>query len=247
MKSDIKILDILAYYLSEFDSGAFSFLGYDTQSKGFDNLSKVFGCKSSYIRRLRDEYDVVTNSTRHGQRNRPPRKRVLETKARLQTYSFEELSEMILAFIENAHSDSVKWNEDIQTSKTVETTEMSEQNIEQIINYTDSNARLKITNSSHSVRVYNTSIVRQLKKLYGGKCQLCAQTVEIKSKTVDISEAHHIEYFSSSQNNNAGNLIIVCPNCHALIHKLNPRFDNTSLKFVFEDNYEMPVRINYHL
>lgn len=245
--SDQKILDIIAYYLSEFDSKAFSFLGYENQSKGFDGLSAIFGCKSSYIRRLRDEYDVVTNSKRKGQRNRPPRKRILDTKERFQSVSFEELSEMISAFIENALSNSADSPVDVPITSEVDACKLSEQNIEQILNFSDPDAHIKISSSQHKVRIYSTSIIRQLKKLYGGKCQLCGFGIEVQGKPVDITEAHNIDYFSSSENNNSRNLLIVCPNHHALIHKLNPSFDRETLCYVFEGGHEIPVILNYHL
>ena len=68
-----KVMDIIAYYLSEFDKRAFDEFGFETQTKGFDDIAALFGKKGSYLRRLRDEYDVTTSSFRRGQCNRPPR------------------------------------------------------------------------------------------------------------------------------------------------------------------------------
>lgn len=72
-----KVMDIIAYYLSEFDRRAFDEFGFETQTKGFREMAALFGKKGSYLRRLRDEYDVVTNSFRRGQCNRPPRPRII--------------------------------------------------------------------------------------------------------------------------------------------------------------------------
>lgn len=57
-----KVFDILAYYLSEYDTEAFKELGFRTQTEGFESLASLYGKKGSYLRRLRDEYDVVTNA-----------------------------------------------------------------------------------------------------------------------------------------------------------------------------------------
>lgn len=77
-----KIMDIIAYYLSEYNIRAFEELGFHTQNKGFEEIAATFEKKSSYLRRLRDEYDAVTNSYRRGQCNRPPRLRVVQTEVR---------------------------------------------------------------------------------------------------------------------------------------------------------------------
>ena len=96
------------------------------------------------------------------------------------------------------------------------------------------------------VRVYNTSIIKQLKRLYGGCCQLCGKNA-FDEFNVDISEAHHIAHFSDSQNNDSSNIIILCPNHHRLVHKLNPKFDSERGCFVFSDNSELRIEIDFHL
>ena len=63
----------------------------------------------------------------------------------------------------------------------------------------------------------------------------------------DISEAHHIAYFSDSQNNDSSNIIILCPNHHRLIHKLNPKFDYNRGCFVFSENSELRIELDFHL
>ena len=101
-----KVMDIIAYYLSEFDRRAFDEFGFETQTKGFREMAALFGKKGSYLRRLRDEYDVVTNSFRRGQCNRPPRPRIIQTTDYLKQFSFEELTEIVRAFFENARLDN---------------------------------------------------------------------------------------------------------------------------------------------
>ena len=63
-------MDIIAYYLSEFDAKAFETLGFTSQAKGFEKIASLFDKGGNYLRRLRDEYDVVTSSSRRGQCNR---------------------------------------------------------------------------------------------------------------------------------------------------------------------------------
>lgn len=238
-----KILDIIAYYLSEFDMRAFEALGFHTQAEGFESIASAFGKKSSYLRRLRDEYDVVTNSTRMGQRNREPRTRIIETKNHLTTFSFSELTEIVRAFIDNSLS-----GECIDERGVLELSEnpLTEVELETILNFKDSRATIKVKPTDSKIRIYNTSIIKQLKKLYGGCCQLCGQH-PMPNHDVDICEAHHIAYFSETQNNDASNIIVVCPNHHRLLHKLNPVFDPEYGRFHFEDGKNIEIKFDLHL
>lgn len=238
-----KILDIIAYYLSEFDMRAFETLGFHTQAQGFESIASAFGKKSSYLRRLRDEYDVVTNSTRKGQRNREPRTRIVETKNHLASFSFDELTEIVKAFIDNTiPSEYVEENGALDAVEN----SLSEAELESILNFKDHGASIKVKTTDSRVRIYNTSIIKQLKKLYGGRCQLCGQS-PMPNHNVDICEAHHIAYFSETQNNDTSNIIIVCPNHHRLIHKLNPAFDPENGCFQFEDGKTMGIKFDLHL
>ena len=238
-----KILDIIACYLSEYDMRAFESLGYETQAKGFAMIAPEFGKSANYLRRLRDEYDVVTASTRKGQRNRAPRARIIETQRYLVGFSFEELTEIVKAFIANTVpvvSEGISME-----TETVESN-LPEADIETILNFNDTGATVRIKSSDNKVRVYNTAIISQLKKLYGGRCQLCGER-PFKSFGADICEAHHISYFSKSHNNDTSNLIIVCPNHHRLIHKLDPVYDSIAGCFKFKNGDIMDIVFDLHL
>lgn len=240
-----KLLDIIAYYLSEYDLNAVSKLGYTSRNEAFQKISVLFGKKGNYLKRLRDEYDVVTSSTRRGQCNRSPRKRIVETTTHLKGFSFDEITEIITAIIENA-SNSQPVNIDDLAVPEYSTCDLTEEEIEHIINFKDSDAGIKITDGQTAKRVYNTSIIKQLKRLYKGNCQICACN-PVNTHSVDISEVHHINYFSVSHNNDSDNLIVLCPNHHRLIHKLNPVFNSTTHSFVLADGSKLKIALDYHL
>ena len=63
--------------------------------------------------------------------------------------------------------------------------------------------------------VRNTKLVRMLKKEYDDRCQICGYKVELKGR--NYSEGHHLRPLGTPHNGPdiAGNIIIVCPNCHA--------------------------------
>lgn len=234
-----KIMDIIAYFLSEYDIRAVNALGYHTRTETFRKIATKFDKKETYLKRLRDEYDIVTSSVWNGQRNRPPRQRIIDTQNSLIGFSFDELLLIVKALLDNFTN--------IENCNMVldeyNINGFTEEEIENLINFKDVDAKIKKIYTTSNQRVYNTSIIMQLKKLYKGKCQLCGY----RPFDVDISEVHHIAYFSESNNNNATNLIVLCPNHHRKIHKLNPRFDYKSLSFLYDNGTVDKIRLNYHL
>lgn len=241
MATSFDSMDIIAYYLSEYDMNAFKRLGFDSQALGFKSISNVFGRKDSYLRRLRDEYDVITSSHRNGQKNRPPRPRIVQAKTYLSGYSFDELSCIVESLIINA-SPVINVESNAEIVK-----DLTEEEIERIINAKDNSSRIEYRSSAtKSVRIYDRSIISGLKALYKGQCQLCS-CLPLSTFDCDISEAHHIEFFSETQNNDASNIIIVCPNHHRIIHKLNPVFNKEKLEYVFPDETILKIKLNYHI
>lgn len=228
-----KVLDIIAYFLSKYNMDAFSALGYPSQRKGFIGIAEAFGRKESYLRRLRDEYDVVTGSYRNGQCNRPPRQNIVDITKYLDKFSYNELLQLVQTFIDNSSQEMR--DSDLMDGQTADMGNLKEEEMEYILNFKDPNAGIKEKYVLYKGRIYNTSIVKQLKILYQGKCQICGEQ-PFKEKNINISEVHHIRYFSLSCNNDIDNLIVLCPNHHRLIHKLNPEFDfekkNSSIRMV---------------
>ena len=117
---------------------------------------------------------------------------------------------------------------------------------EHILNFSDPSAKIVYSTYNGNKRVYNRSIIVQLKKLYRGCCQICGNN-PVAEFEEDISEAHHIEYFSITQNNDSDNIIILCPNHHKLIHKLKPVFDPDKLTFSVGNEDVLFVKLDYHL
>jgi ABC-type taurine transport system ATPase subunit len=78
-------------------------------------------------------------------------------------------------------------------------------------------------------------------------------------KAVDWSllKAHHIDYFTRSQNNDSTNIIIISPNYHRIIHKNNPHFNRKNqrptaerevkFQFEFQNGEVLRLKFNEHL
>ncbi len=97
------------------------------------------------------------------------------------------------------------------------------------------------------IEVYerDQSMVRQLKKMYEGKCQIC-NNLAFGGKFGSISEGHHIHLLSQGGADTLENLVLVCPNHHAAIHANNPVFDWSNLSFRFE-GMVIKIALNKHL
>ena len=125
---------------------------------------------------------------------------------------------------------------------------MKERSVENEIEYEieDKNSGIEKRLQIVKIRKLNRKIGENLKLLYGYRCQICGQVVGKKYGS-HIAEAHHIDYFVNSLNNDANNQMIVCPNHHSIIHDANPVFDRKRLLYRFDNGVEEVIRINKHL
>lgn len=76
------------------------------------------------------------------------------------------------------------------------------------INSNDASAKIKKCMGIQKSRLYNRKIPDGLKRLYGYRCQICGATATVMYG-VDVSEAHHIDPFTKSMNNNPKNIVIL--------------------------------------
>lgn len=245
MNATNKVLSIIAFYLSEYDMEAVTALGFRNRSEAINTISESLGSGNNYLKLRRDEFDALPDSasSRMGWRNRPPLKEVSEMAAYLHQFSFDELTEIVKSLLgkseEDAHINTVP-------PSLVNSENIDEEELEHIVNFTDPSASIIIKTTTGTQRVYNRSIVAQLKKLYRGCCQICGVNPAAEFG-LNICEAHHIDFFSESQNNDASNIIILCPNHHRLIHMLKLSFNSERLTFYAEGKEMLHVKLDYHL
>ena len=95
-------LSLVAYYLSKFDMQAVERLGYSNRSEAMRVISRELGSDNEYLKRRRDEFDVLTGSHRRGQCNRPPVPSVVEYHEQFKNISFEEFSGRVLQLLSDA-------------------------------------------------------------------------------------------------------------------------------------------------
>ena len=96
------------------------------------------------------------------------------------------------------------------------------------------------------IRKLSRAIGDNLKLVYRYRCQICGQYIG-ETYGSNLIHAHHIDYFVRSMNNNADNILIVCPNHHGIIHDKNPIFDRKSLTYTYPNGYREGLMLNEHL
>ena len=111
----------------------------------------------------------------------------------------------------------------------------------------DKKAGIKTSLRMQHVRQLDRSIGDSLKQLYDYRCQVTGERICEVYGNECIVEAHHIEYFTRSMNNDTENIIILSPTFHRIVHRYNPRFDHEGLCFEFENGVREAVRLDRHL
>lgn len=236
------ILQMFAYYLSKYDLEAVKALGCTSRSEAMHMISVAFYQENNYLKLRRDEYDVITGSHRKGWRNRKPTDTVLKYAAYYSRFSFEQLTEMAKGLLEGKEQINAIPTSEIQMLRN----RFDESEIEDIINYKDDRADNRIHNAVIKERILNRQIITSLKQLYRNRCQICGRTTMDKYG-VSIVEAHHIDPFSTSLNNDAINIMILCPNHHRLVHAAKATFDVETLTLHYANGYVEALNLNYHL
>lgn len=96
------------------------------------------------------------------------------------------------------------------------------------------------------IRKMNRKIGDNLKLLYEYQCQICGRKIGEEYST-HVAEAHHIDYFVRSLNNDADNQLILCPNHHGIIHNTDPTFDRRRKIYLYPNGFREGLRLNKHL
>ena len=118
--------------------------------------------------------------------------------------------------------------------------------LEAQLSLTDEGAGYQLKEGIRKIRKLNRLIGENLKELYDYRCQICGRRIGEEYGAL-IAEAHHIDYFVHSLNNDAQNQMILCPNHHSIIHETNPSFDREKKAYVFPNGRVEKLLLNKHL
>jgi hypothetical protein len=123
---------------------------------------------------------------------------------------------------------------------------LSEEEFESFVPRYDEGAGIREISRIQRIRQLDRSIGDSLKRLYGYRCQMTGEYIG-QEQGVFVVEAHHIDPFTKSMNNDTSNILILSPNYHRIVHKANPEFRRSDLSFVFPNGLTEKVKLNLHL
>lgn len=101
---------VVAYYLSKFDTAAYSNLGYNTQNETHLRVGQMLGVNPNSVKNMRDEFDPIHNNKRAGWYQRPLRPSRARVAESFQDLSEEEMRDIVLEILtsqNNSFSDSL--------------------------------------------------------------------------------------------------------------------------------------------
>lgn|SRR5574341_207626 len=91
----------------------------------------------------------------------------------------------------------------------------------------------------------NKNLVEELQTIYSGKCQIC-QWNPMDYYAKQLCQGHHLQWLSRGGRDEIRNMVLVCPNHHSAIHKLDAPLDYSDLSFDFRTHREM-LQLKTHL
>ncbi len=89
-------------------------------------------------------------------------------------------------------------------------------------------------------------VAAELRETYAGRCQVCEYDPRIRYAQ-EICHVHHVVWLSRGGENDRSNLMVLCPNHHAIVHRDDAPFDYDSLTFSFANGKVEALRLNLHL
>lgn len=138
---------------------------------------------------------------------------LIESGSKIYPYDSEYINSHIISKGHNALMKCLKGK--IETAKI--DVEETDSDIDDFM--ADSSEEIVTRSRKAIVRILNrqAKLSKRLKALYKGRCQICGFTF-LKNTGGYFSEAHHIIPLGKKGSDNIKNMIILCANCHRIMH-----------------------------
>lgn len=135
----------------------------------------------------------------------------------------------------------------IKTDEDVEEDLLNQDTSPKLAELDDEGVDQEVKERIFKIRKRNNKIVKELKKLYGGKCQITGETMTFKKKNGELySEVHHLIPLGESGSDSYANAIVISPLIHRMLHyadvseiDLNNIVDNKLKITINGDEYEI--------
>ncbi|MEA2096001.1 MAG: HNH endonuclease [Candidatus Cloacimonadota bacterium] len=206
-----------------------------------DILQIRYSSTSSFSKKLKQIFSISYNYLNKARNDRMGNKYV-KTPSDIEEYlMFYSTEKDDVFFMDYLLRDDLK-------CITKEMSNLSELEFENSVNYFQEDNSANITKKQKLVKIrkLNRAIFENLKYLYNYKCQICEENFN-RNYNAKIAEAHHIIPFTKTRNNDSDNILVLCPNHHRIIHKVNPLFDKSKLLFKYQNGFIEKIKLNFHL
>lgn len=110
----------------------------------------------------------------------------------------------------------------------------------------DDTAKIVERETLMKYRKIDRNVIKMLKIFYDYRDEISGEKIGSEFGE-SVVEAHHIDYFTKSQNNDSTNIIIISPNYHRIIHKNNPHFNRKKYRFEFGNGEVLKLKLFEHL
>jgi hypothetical protein len=91
----------------------------------------------------------------------------------------------------------------------------------------------------------NPWLAESLKSYYDYRCQVCGIDFE-PTYGVPVADTHHIEYLGRGGLDVSGNIVVVCPNHHRVIHATDARFNRQNLAYEYPNGLREGLILRDH-
>lgn len=92
----------------------------------------------------------------------------------------------------------------------------------------------------------NRLLAEQLQGKYDGRCQICEWAPRSRY-AIDVCEAHHLRWLSRGGKDALCNLVLICPNHHRAIHRIDAPYDFGLRAFIFPARTESLMLLKHDL
>jgi 5-methylcytosine-specific restriction endonuclease McrA len=92
----------------------------------------------------------------------------------------------------------------------------------------------------------NQWLAETLKSYYEYRCQVCGNDFQPRYGT-PFAESHHVQYLRHGGPDISGNVVVLCPNHHRIIHATNAEFDRPSLEYKYPNGLRERLILPDHL
>lgn len=92
----------------------------------------------------------------------------------------------------------------------------------------------------------NRYLADGLKSYYAHRCQVCGHDF-LPTYDTTLSESHHIQYLRHGGPDISGNIVVLCPNHHRIVHATNAEFNRSTLEYQYPNGFHEQLLLPDHL